>query len=162
MKRIFALLCLAAMLLTFAACTKEPAVAYRSDVSMADLSAAVEEHLDAASLAEMQESYLTGPMKLDTAIFADYVVKINAYGANIDEYGIFKAPDEAGVDAVKQAVEGYLQLRKDTWMEEYMPEEKPKLTQAEIRVAGQYVMYAIVADDVRSPILNAFENALKG
>ncbi len=162
MKRIFALLSLAALLLTFAACTKAPAVTYRNDVSLSTLSEAAEAYLDAASLAEMQESYLTGPMKLDPKLFAEYLVKINAYGANIDEYGIFKAPDEASVDAVKQAVEGYLQLRKDTWMEEYMPEEKPKLTQAEIRVAGQYVMYVIVADDVRKPILDAFENALKG
>ena len=34
------------------------------------------------------------------------VKKINAYGANVDEYGVFKAPDEAGVSAVKKAVEG--------------------------------------------------------
>lgn len=162
MKRIFTLLSITAMLLALAACTKEPAVTYRSDVPLSELSAAVEQYLDAASLAEMQESYLTGPMKLDTGLFADYVVKINAYGANIDEYGVFKAPDDASVDAVKKAVEGYLQLRKDTWMEEYMPEEKPKLTQAEVRAAGQYVMYVIVADEVRSPMLEAFEAALKG
>lgn len=162
MKRIIALLALLAMVLAFSACAKAPAVTYRSDVGMAELSGAVEAYLDAGSLAQMQESYLTGPMKLDTALFADYVVKINAYGANIDEYGIFKAPDAASVDSVKQAVEGYLQLRRDTWMEEYMPEEKPKLTQAEIRVAGQYVMYAIVSDDARKPVLDAFENALKG
>lgn len=162
MKRIAAALSLLALLLPLAACAKTPAVTYRNDVSMGELSAAVEEYLPAESLAEMQESYLTGPMKLDTALFADYIVKINAYGANIDEYGIFKAPDAASVDAVKQAVEGYLQLRRDTWMEEYMPEEKPKLTAAEVHVAGQYVMYAIVADDVRSSVFSAFESKLKG
>ena len=163
MKRIILFVCLLAMLLPLAACGSKPAaqVSYRSDAAMSELSGAVEQHLDAKSLAAMQESYLTGPMKLDTGLFADYVVKINAYGANIDEYGIFKAPDEASVDSVKAAIDGYIQLRKDTWMEEYMPEEKPKLTKAEVRTVGQYVIYVIVDDSVRGDILSAFETALR-
>ena len=163
MKRIILFVCLLTMLLPLAACGSQPQaqVTYRTDAALSDLSDAVEQYLDPDSLAAMQESYLKGPMKLDTALFADYVVKINAYGANIDEYGIFKAPDAASVDAVKSAIDGYIQLRKDTWMEEYMPEEKPKLTQAEVRTVGQYVIYVIVADDVRAPILTAFETALR-
>ena len=42
-----------------------------------------------------------------------------------------------------------------------MPEEKPKLTQAEVKVCGLYVIYAIVSDDARGKILTDFENALK-
>ena len=159
MKRsICILLCLAA-LLCLGACGKK--AAWRTDVPLSTLAEVVEKHLDGGSLAAMQESYLKGAMKMDPAIFADWLVKINAYGANIDEYGIFKAPDEAGVAAVKQAVEDYLKLRRDTWMEEYMPEEKPKLTQAEVKVCGLYVIYAIVSDDARGKILTDFENALK-
>ena len=159
MKRsICILLCLAA-LLCLGACGKK--AAWRTDVPLSTLAEAVEKHLDGGSLAAMQESYLKGAMKLDPAIFADWLVKINAYGANIDEYGIFKAPDEAGVAAVKQAAEDYLKLRRDTWMEEYMPEEKPKLTQAQVKVCGLYVIYAIVSDDARGKILTDFENALK-
>ena len=159
MKRsICILLCLAA-LLCLGACGKK--AAWRTDVPLSTLAEAVEKHLDGGSLAAMQESYLKGAMKLDPAIFADWLVKINAYGANIDEYGIFKAPDEAGVAAVKQAAEDYLKLRRDTWMEEYMPEEKPKLTQAQVKVCGLYVIYAIVSDDARGKILTDLENALK-
>ena len=159
MKRsICILLCLAA-LLCLGACGKK--AAWRTDVPLSTLAEVVEKHLDGGSLAAMQESYLKGAMKLDPAMFADWLVKINAYGANIDEYGIFKAPDEAGVAKVKQAVEDYLKLRRDTWMEEYMPEEKPKLTQAEVKVCGLYVIYAIVSDDARGKIFTDFENALK-
>lgn len=163
MKRIILFVCMLALLLPLAACGSEPAaqVTYKTDAALIDLSDAVEQYLDPDSLAAMQESYLKGPMKLDTSLFADYVVKINAYGANIDEYGIFKAPDDASVNTVKAAIDGYIQLRKDTWMEEYMPEEKPKLTQAEVRAVGQYVIYVIVSDDVRKPILTAFEAALR-
>ena len=159
MKRIICVLLILAAVLSLAACGKK--AAWRTDVPVSTLAEAVEKHLDGGSLAAMQESYLKGIMKMDPALFSEWLVKINAYGANIDEYGIFKAPNEAGVAAVKQAAEDYLKLRRDTWMEEYMPEEKPKLTQAEVKVCGLYVIYAIVSDDVRGPILADFENALK-
>ena len=159
MKRIICILLCAAALLCLGACAKK--AAWRTDVPLDKLAETVEKHLDGGSLAAMQESYLKGAMKMDPAIFAQWLVKINAYGANIDEYGIFKAPDEAGVAKVKQAAEDYLKLRRDTWMEEYMPEEKPKLTQAEVKVCGLYVIYAIVSEDARPKILSDFENALK-
>ena len=159
MKRIICILLILAALLALGACAKK--AAWRTDVPLATLAETVEKHLDAGSLAAMQESYLKGIMKMDPALFSDWVVKINAYGANIDEYGVFKAPDEAGVAAVKQAAEDYLKLRRDSWMEEYMPEEKPKLTQAEVKVCGLYVIYAIVGDDARAAILSDFEKALK-
>jgi len=159
MKRIICVLLILAAVLSLAACGKK--APWRTDVPLSALAEAVEKHLDGGSLAAMQESYLKGIMKMDPALFSEWLVKINAYGANIDEYGIFKAPDEAGVAAVKQAAEDYLKLRRDSWMEEYMPEEKPKLTQAEVRVCGLYVIYAIVGDDVRGQIMTDFENALK-
>ncbi len=159
MKKTACILLILAVLLALGACGKKDA--WRTDVPLSSLAETVEKHLDAGSLAAMQESYLKGAMKLDPSIFSEWLVKINAYGANIDEYGIFKAPDEAGVAAVREAAEGYLKLRRDTWMEEYMPEEKPKLTQAEVRVCGLYVFYTIVSDDVRAQIASDLENALK-
>ena len=159
MKKTACILLILAVLLALGACGKKDT--WRTDVPLSSLAETVEKHLDAGSLAAMQESYLKGAMKLDPSIFSEWLVKINAYGANIDEYGIFKAPDEAGVAAVREAAEGYLKLRRDTWMEEYMPEEKPKLTQAEVRVCGLYVFYTIVSDDVRAQIASDLENALK-
>ena len=159
MKRICCFLLALAALLSLTACGGK--TAWRSDVPVSALCEAVEKHLDGGSLAAMTESYVKGNMKMDTALFAEWTVKINAYGANVDEYGVFKARDEKGVAAVKQAAEDYLKLRRDTWMEEYMPEEKPKLTKAEVKVCGLYVIYAIVGDDVRKPILDDFEKALK-
>ena len=159
MKRIICILLCLAALLCLGACGKK--AAWRDDVPLDKLAETVEKHLDGGSLAAMQESYLKGAMKMDPSIFAEWLVKINAYGANIDEYGIFKAPDEQGVAKVKQAAEDYLKLRRDTWMEEYMPEEKPKLTQAQVKVCGLYVIYAIVSDDARGKILADFESALK-
>ena len=134
---------------------------WREDAAAAELAETVSAYLDAGSLAEMKESYLTGAMKLDTALFSDWVVEVNAYGVNIDEFGIFRAPDAAGVSAVENAVRDYLQLRRDTWMDEYMPEEKPKLEKAEVKTCGLYVIYVIASEEARPQMLAAFEQALK-
>lgn len=132
----------------------------RDDVPVADIAAAVDSQLDAGSFASMNESYLKGAMKLDTSLFKEYEVKINAYGANIDEYGIFKAADNTDVREVEKAVKGYLQMRLDTWMEEYMPEEKPKLEAAGTLTMGQYVMYAILSDDTKANVFKEFKSIL--
>ncbi len=158
MKKIALLLSVLALLGLFTACGSK--TEYRDDLKVSNLSGIVEGSMDKSSLAEMNSGYLSGAMHLDPSIFADYVVKINAYGVNIDEYGIFKARTPEEVADVKEAVEGYLQLRKDAWMDEYMPEEKPKLENAEIKVCGRYVMYVIMDDDTRQSALNYFESAL--
>ena len=159
MKRTFCFLLALAALLALTACGGK--TAWRSDVPVSALCEAVEKHLNAGNLAAMTASYVKDNMKMDTSLFADYTVKKNAYGANADEYGVFKAPDEKGVAAVKKAAEDYLKRYRETWMDEYMPEEKPKLTKAAVKVCGLYVIYVIVGDDVRQPILDDFENALK-
>ena len=63
--------------------------------------------------------------------------------------------------AAQVLTEGYLQLRADSWMDEYMPEEKPKLTAAEVKTSGNYVMYCILSDTDKSAAFGAFESSLK-
>jgi len=162
MKRFTALLLVVAALLALCACSSGGSkVEYKTDVSTADLSASVIAIKDDWNFAAMNDSYLEGAMKLTPSDFADYTVNINAMGTNVDEFGIFKAKDAASVEAVKEAAEGYLKFRLDTWMEEYMPEEKPKLEKAEVKVYGLYVMYAIFDDTTRADAFTALENALK-
>jgi hypothetical protein len=135
--------------------------AYKDNVSMEELAAVLDEATGDADLIAMQESYLKNAMQLAPEQFADYVVKINAKGVNIDEYGVFKAAAEKDVEAVKAAAEGYLQFRLDTWMREYMPEELPKLENAQVKVCGSYVLYAILSEDAAQAAFDAFEAALK-
>jgi len=132
------------------------------DVPIEDVVAAVDEALGKGdSLAEMGADYIKGYMKMDVSGYEGFTVKINAYGANIDEYGVFRAKDSAQVKDIKSAVEAYLQLRVDSWMEEYMPEEKPKLTSAEVKTNGSYVMYCILSDADRQAAFGALDTALK-
>ncbi|MCM1149055.1 MAG: DUF4358 domain-containing protein [Butyricicoccus sp.] len=132
------------------------------DVAIEDVVSTVDTALNKGdNLVEVDANYIKGYMKIDAAAYEGFTVKINAYGANIDEYGVFKAKDSAQAKEAKAAVEGYLQLRLDSWMDAYMPEEKPKLTSAEIKTSGNYVMYCILSDADKSAAFGAFDGALK-
>lgn len=163
MKKFIALALILAAVFTLCACSKgsDTKVEYKTDVAVSDLSEQISAVNDGWNFIAMDENYISGAMKIDVSEYADYVVNINALGTNVDEYGIFKAKDEASVADVKADAENYLKFRLDTWMEEYMPEEKPKLEKAEVKVCGLYVMYAIVDDTSRADAFAAFESALK-
>lgn len=78
-------------------------------------------------------------------------------GTNIDELGLFKGADASQAERLKTAVTDYLQLRLNSWMPEYLPDEFPKLQNAKLWTEGSYVMYAILSDDGREAALEAFE-----
>ena len=160
LKRSLAILLAVCALLSLCACGGDKAE-YKDDVAVSDLADKIIATNDSWSFTEMNDSYLEGAMKLNPSDFAEYSVNINAMGTTADEFGIFKAKDAGSVTAVKEAAEGYLSFRLDTWMDEYMPEEKPKLEKAEVKVCGLYVMYAILDDSARSAAFEAFEGALK-
>ena len=48
------------------------------------------------------------------------------------------------------------------WLNEYLPEEKPKLEHAEVWSEGNYVMYAILDDDNREAVYKAFTGCFEG
>lgn len=153
-----AVLALAIVMLLLCACGSGNG----KDVPVDDIVAAVDTALGKGdSLVAVDENYIKGYMKMEVADYDGFTVKINAYGANIDEYGVFRAKDSSQAKEIKSAVEGYLQLRADSWMDEYMPEEKPKLTAAEVKTSGNYVMYCILSDTDKSAAFGAFESSLK-
>ncbi len=156
-KHLIAAFLLLSLLLCLCACGAK----YRDDVPMNRFTALIDARMGGSELAEMNSGYISGAMHLDPNSFGGYVVKLNAKGVNIDEYGVFRAPENGKVSDVKDAIEGYLKLRRDTWMKEYMPEEKPKLDSAEVKVYGNYVLYVIAADDVRSAVYEDVEKLLK-
>ncbi len=154
----FIALILAMSLLT--ACAGK-AAKVRDDVPVSDVSTAVAAVLDGDTLVSVPETYYAGSMKMDVSEFEGYDVKINSKGINIDEFGIFKAKDSSQLPAVQKAVNDYLAFRLQIWMVEYMPEEKPKLENAEVKTVGNYVMYAILSDDGKKTAFSAFEKSLK-
>lgn len=159
MKRI-SIIALLMMVLVLAGCSGGDSE-FKTDVSTTNLAEQVDAVIDSEALIPMEDSYLQNAMQLDPTMFAEYVVKINSKGINIDEYGIFKAPDADSAKDVKEAIDGYIQLRLDNWMPEYMPEELPKLEGAKVKLCGQYVMYVILPESGAQSALDEFESGLK-
>ena len=161
MKRMMICALALCLILGLSACSGNNKADVRDDVSLDTLASEIDAVIGNDAMAEMTDSYVAGAMQLDTSLFESYLVKINAQGVNIDEYGIFKAPSLDAVAQVKSAIEGYLQLRLDSWMEAYMPEEKPKLESASVSVLGRYVYYTILSEDVRTAVNTEIASALK-
>ena len=159
-KASITIVCIMLLISMLAACGGKSAEV-RNDVAVTDVSAAVAASLsEDDALVSVPETYFSGSMKMDVSDYDGYDVKINSKGVNIDEYGVFKAKDSTQVAALEQAVKDYLQFRKDIWMEEYMPEEYPKLENAEVKTAGNYVMYAILSDSSKKAAFDAFQKSL--
>ncbi|MGI5936763.1 MAG: DUF4358 domain-containing protein [Oscillospiraceae bacterium] len=156
--RYSALLVIMALALSLLSACGKSSVA---DVPVEDIAKKVDEAIgNEGTLIAVDADYIRGYMRMDVSDYMGFVVKINAYGANIDEYGIFKGADGNQAKEIAKAVEDYLQMREDTWMEEYMPEEKPKLLAAESKVLGNYVMYAILWDEEKAAAFDAFASAV--
>ena len=150
------------LIMTAAALTACGGGEVRNDVAVSELSAKINSELESgADLVDAPESHISSSMGFDLSSVSEYVVKINSRGVNIDEYGIFKAEDDSQLQQLQTAVSNYLQFRVDTWMVEYMPEEFPKLQNAETKTIGNYVMYAILSDSDKQAVFSAFEKTLK-
>ena len=155
MKRtISILLALAALACLLCGCGGKSA---RSDVPVDEIAAAVDKAIGGEKFTTVDESYVSGRLKVDAAKCDGFVVRLNV----VDEYGVFKAKDAENAKELKAEVEAYLKNRLETWMDEYMPEEKPKVENAECRVFGNYVTYAILSESDRAAVFKAIDAALK-
>ena len=147
-----------ALCIILSACGSEAA----AEPEMSEVVAAVEAVVPTDNMTKMPGSYLENVFKLTTEQYADCHVMSTNVGTSIDEFGIFKGADEAQAAELKSAVEAYLKFRLDSWMPEYLPEEFPKLQSAKVWTDGNYVMYAILSDDMLAAAGSAFEGCFKG
>ena len=51
--------------------------------------------------------------------------------------------------------------RIETWYDSYIAQETPKLRDAEVKVFGNYAVYAIASKEDRAAFFDAVENALR-
>ena len=151
------ILVLAMLLCALAGCGSETT----KDIPAADITAAVADKIGKTeAMTAAQDNWIKGYMKVDVASFGDHSVMVNAIGANVDEFGVFKAGDMK-VNEVESTVKAYLELRLQSWMDEYMPEEKYKVEDAEYKVVGDYVMYCILSAEDAEAAFATFEGMLK-
>ncbi len=148
-------MCLAAL----AACGTDSGAA---DPGFEAVAEAVKAAAGTDGMAEQSEDYIANMFKLDSGSYADALVMIANMGTTIDEYGIFHGSDAAQTEALQTAVNDYLQLRLDAWRPEYMPEEFPKLQNAKVWTEGNYVFYAILGEDAKTAVGDAFTGCFAG
>lgn len=161
MKKIISLILAVLLLCSLCGCGGAK-VEYRDDVAVADLAQNLISSLSGGSeMAAMKDSYIQGVMGMDLSGYSEYAVYVSAIGTNIDEFGIFKLGSLSASDAQKQ-IDAYLQMREETWMKEYIPEEYPKLQNAEVKLCGNYIIYVLLSDSERSSALKSFEDSLIG
>ncbi len=134
----------------------------RDDVPVSDLSNAVLADIsEADSLTQVDANYIQNALKIAPDMYETCDVRVSTYGTNINEFGIFQAADEEAAATLDQAVADYLQMRDDAWMPEYLPEEYPKLENAQHQRVGRYVMYAILSDSERTAAFSSFSDTLQ-
>jgi len=156
MKRTVTLiLALILCLCLFTACGKNT----NANVDMDTVAGAVNAVCDNENMQDIPASYMENTMKIPADAYTDCVAKISKVGTNINEYGVFKTED---TDALTALLEQYLAYREEIWMDEYLPEEHPKLENAQVRVIGDYVMYVILDDATLSSAETAFEGCFEG
>ena len=161
MKKSIVLLSLLLALSLLAGCGGAAPV--RDDIAAPELAASLLELLDAReNMVLMRDAYLVGVMGLDLSDFRDFAVYVCAEGTNMDEFGVFRVSDPSRVKSAEEQLRGYLQLREDTWMNEYTPEEHPKLQSAKVEALGDYLLYTILSDGERAGLSQAFRAALTG
>ena len=93
----------------------------------------------------------------------DYGVYFCSDRNNLDEFGIFHVSDGHAkeMEALLRAYLTKSLADNRAWYDSYIPNETPKLRDAEVRVFGNYVVYAILSKNDRAALFDAIESNLK-
>ena len=136
--------------------------AVRNDVPAADVAAAMRTAVGMEDRLVSMDGTFLGLMGKTAEDLGEHEILVSN-GTTIDEVGVFKAGTMTAAE-LKTLAEDYLKVYMEKrWpmVELYNPDEKPKLTDAEVKVLGDYVMYSILSESDRAAAAKAFENALK-
>jgi len=159
MKRIFRSVLSLILILSLSACSAKSYVDNKSSATIAD--EALVSLRDGVIYRAADESYLedyfTAP---DYA--SDAAIRHAMDAGNLNELGVYHVPAEK-VGEMKALLEGYLAdaLQKNqSWYDSYIPQETPKLRDAEVKVFGNYVAYAIFNSRDRRAVFQSLEKSL--
>ena len=163
-KRIMSLVL--ALLLTrpLAACGKT--VSYRDDVSVDELSAAVQALIPVEGGYDMSgEDFLKYYFDFDHDHTIDgYAIASSAISSDVNEYGILHVNDPAQVETVAELAQVYLSNQRDflsSFLNTYNAAELAKLEVMQVKVFGNYVVYVILSEADCEASFDAVEKALK-
>lgn len=174
MKRIIPFILALTLLLSFAACKKgetpntpsSPSVpvapVFADDLQTSALAEGARLALnDSAIYVTAGEGYLNDYFTMPDYV-TDMTILFAADASNLNELGVFHVPAEK-VAETKALLKGYLTTaleKHQGWYDSYIPEETPKLRDAEVKVFGNYVVYAICDANGRKAVFENIEKNL--
>ncbi len=100
----------------------------------------------------------------DTELDDDHALYYSVASEDINEFGIFHAPDTDAAEELYRLTERYLEgllEEKGAFIGSYAPKELQKLEDAEVRAFGCYVAYAILSEDDRELFFDTVEATLR-
>ena len=165
MKRILAV-CL--LLLSLCALTACGAREYRDDVDVTALAERVTEALNKKTdlplrYAKDDTGFLSDYFKTPDYI-ADHAVLYAVSTNNLNEIGVWRVKEGHAAELAALLRTDYLKAsleKNSAWYDSYIPMETPKLRDAEVRVYGNYVVYAILNAEDREIAFETVEKLLE-
>lgn len=157
MKRLIpsVLLCV----LTLAGCGKVTPRSYLTSMSADEVADAAGRGLD-ESFRTADADYLTDYVTLPQSGYT-LSVRVAMAGDRIDEYGVLHS--DIGTDGAARLIREYLARSYEqnrAFYDSYIPAETPKLRDAEVRIFGDYVVYAILSPEERERVFAQAEACL--
>ena len=150
MKRFLLLLTALLLLASLSSCQKE---SYRDDLPVNALSGTVITALGDTDYSTADDGFLDDYFQAP-AYVKEKIVCFATEGNNLNEFGIYHVTD-GNAAQMKEVLEGYLSTsyaNNQSWYDSYIPEETPKLRDAEVKVYGNYVVYAIFSQEGRATV----------
>lgn len=157
MKRLLCAMLTALILISVCACGKE----YRDDLNATAVADELVKNLNGQNIYLSADLAYLGELQLPDGV-TDGIVRFSEEGNDIDEVGVIRATAET-VKNVEKALSDYLKKSytdNQKWYDSYIPKETPKLRDAEVRVYGNYAVYAILNDADKDAFFAAAETLL--
>lgn len=153
-------LALITLLLTLAACNSTGS--YRNDLDTDAIinSLTVKVPIEDGYY-EADDDYVDFYFPASDHIIDDSEIMFARASTNKNQIGVFKA--EAGkVEELKKLCEDYIKTTQERWVAQadYTPAEHPKIAEAEVRVYGNYVIYAMLLEADREIVFAEAEKLL--
>ena len=161
MKRFWCIIVAVTCLSSLASCSKNKD--YANDVSALSIYEEISDVLEGTGeYFEFNELHIEQYFP-NTDEYDDHYAVYSADVNDINEIGIFKAPDEFYALGMLKSCETYISDMKEhsrAFIASYAPQEIPKLDEAQARRFGQYVVYLVLPDDLSEIVFDRIDEFL--
>ncbi len=124
--------------------------------TITELTAELDKYFDSSMMHSLDPDRTAGELNIETSAIDAFTMNV-PISTNMDEYGVFIAA--SGHEAeLTSAVNAYIKRRQDSWMNEYLPEERPKIFEAQTKSNGRYIIYVMSSEDTRNNVLSKFDS----